>query len=52
MEAWRGGYASKYGIDAVSYKGKIYNPYADVAEMLIKAVEENVKPEVLATVNL
>lgn len=51
LESWGSGYASKYNIEVVFYKDKFYAPYTDIAKTLVRAVEENMKPEVLATVN-
>lgn len=51
LESWGSGFASEYKIEAVSYKGELYMPYTDIAKTLIRAAEENMKPEILATVN-
>lgn len=51
LELWGSGSAYKHRIKAVLYKDKLYSPYADIAKAIIRAVEENMKPEVLTAVD-
>jgi len=46
------GYISRYGIDAVIYREKAYYSGSSQAEAILKAIEENVSPEILAAANL
>jgi len=44
---------NRVGIKTIAYQGKFYSySFPSVAETLVKAIEENVNPKVLAAVNL
>lgn len=46
------GCVDTYRIGAVVYKGKAYPPWSKQAQAILKAIEENVTPEVVATADL
>lgn len=46
------GHVAPHGIGAVIYKGKAYPPRSRQATMIIRAIEENVAPEVVAALDL
>ena len=51
ISSWKSGLSPGFRIRAASYKGIVFIPSASKTEMLIKAIEENMKPEVAAAVN-
>jgi hypothetical protein len=46
------GRVSPHRIDAIIYKGKAYYAYSSQGKVILKAIEENVSPEVLAATGL
>ena len=46
------GHVTRYGVKAVLYKGKKFDPDSTQARIIMKAIEENVNPEVLAATDL
>jgi len=46
------GRVSPYKIDAIIYKGKAYHAYSSQGKVVLKAIEENVSPEVLVATGL
>ena len=46
------GRVSLYGIYTIIYKGKAYYAYSSQGKVILKAIEENVSPEVLAATGL
>jgi hypothetical protein len=51
VESVKNGYPSKYKLSMILYQGKSYRVSLATAEILLKAIEENVSPKVLAVVD-
>ena len=52
LEMWMKGEAPRHCEETIIYKGKIYGSLSNIGLILLKAIEENMKPEVLLAVNI
>jgi hypothetical protein len=52
IQSVKKGNISSYGLQMVVYQGKGYSPHMSTTTTILKAIEENVSPKVLAVVDL